>query len=209
MADAHKAPAAGEGDSSGLVMFIIKVLVVLVVLLVGFALMVRNPESTNNFISFLRWIQVFAGIVIIGAIVAAIMMMYRFTPLNMALGNGYITKYKPPTDNKQSFGKYTDRLNKVENHIHSNSEAEWKLAVIELDGILRDVLKDNGYEGETVFDQLKSAETRPFATIQNAWDGHKVRNRIAHEGVQFSMDQHEARRVYGLYKSAFEEFKIL
>lgn len=209
MADAHKAPAAGGGDSSGLVMFIIKVLVVLAVILIGFALMVRNPESTMSFVNFLRWVQVFAGIVIVGAAIATVVMMRRFTPLNMALGEGYGAKYKPPTNEKQTANKYSDRLKKVETHVHSSSEAEWKLAVIELDGILRDVLKDNGYEGETVFDQLKSAETRPFGAIQNAWDGHKVRNRIAHEGVQFSIDQHEARRVYTLYKSVFEEFKIL
>lgn len=209
MADAHKAPAAGGGDSSELVLYIVKVLVVLVVLLIGFALMVRSPESTAGFITFLKWVQVCAGLVILGAVITALMMMRRFTPLNMALGEGYGAKYKPPTDAKAHQNKYLDRLSKVETHVHSSSEAEWKLAVIELDGILRDVLKDNGYEGETVFDQLKSAETRPFGAIQNAWDGHKVRNRIAHEGVGFSMDQHEARRVYSLYKSVFEEFKIL
>lgn len=211
MAEAHKVPSSssGGGDSSGLIMFIVKILVVVVVILIGFALMVRNPATTISFIYFLQWLQLLSVIVIIGGIITTIMMMRRFTPLNIALGEGYGAKYKPPTDKPSNETAYSGRMTQVESHIESNSEAEWKLAVIEMDGILRDVLKDNGYLGDTIAEQLKAAETRPFNTFQNAWDAHKVRNRIAHEGVSFTIDKHEAKRVYGLYKSVFQEFKIL
>jgi hypothetical protein len=210
MADAHKpasaAPAAGNSD---LVFFILKIVVILLVVVMAVAFMLRDPASALSFISFLHFVQVFGILVIAVSVITAFFMMHRFTPLNIALGQGYGDKYKSPTEKNMNTTQYSARLSQVDEHLNSNSEAEWKLAIIELDGLLRDVLKENGYVAETVAEQLKGAETRPFATLQNAWDAHKVRNRIAHDGVSFTMDKHEAKRVYSLYKSVFEEFKII
>jgi hypothetical protein len=209
MADAHKAPAATGGDEgSSMAMFIIKVLVGLLVFFFVILLIARDSDSTASFISFLKVLQVFAGLFILGGIITAIVMMRRFTPLNMALGEGYGAKYKPPTE-KATTSTFSSRLAQVEAHMNADTLPEWKVGIIELDGILRDVLKEKGYPGETVADQLRGGETRPFASLENAWEAHKVRNRIAHDGMAFTMDKHEARRVYGLYKTVFEEFKLL
>ena len=209
MADAHKAPAAASGDdSSSMTMFIIKVLVAVLAFFFVILLIARDSDSTASFISFLKVLQVFAGLFILGGIITAIVMMRRFTPLNMALGEGYGAKYKPPTE-KAATSTFSSRLAQVDAHMNADTLPEWKVGIIELDGILRDVLKEKGYPGETVADQLRGGEARPFTSLENAWEAHKVRNRIAHDGMAFTMDKHEARRVYGLYKTVFEEFKLL
>lgn len=209
MADAHKAPAAKGGDEgSSMTMFIIKVLAGLLVFFFVILLIARDSESTASFISFLKVLRNLAGLLILGGIITAIVMMRRFTPLNMALGDGYGTKYKPPTE-KAATSTFSSRLAQIDAHMNADTLPEWKVGIIELDGILRDVLKDKGYPGESVADQLRGGEVRPFASLENAWEAHKVRNRIAHDGMAFTMDKREARRVYGLYKTVFEEFKIL
>ena len=53
---------------------------------------------------------------------------------------------------------------------------------------------------------LKSAS---FKTIELAWDAHKMRNRIAHEGSDFVLTEREAKRVFVLYESVFRELKAI
>ncbi len=85
-------------------------------------------------------------------------------------------------------------------------ENDWKLAVIEAEIMLNDLLTDLGMPGDSVGDQLKAVDRADFKTIDNAWDAHRVRNSVAH-GDSFVLSNHEAKRVIELYRTVFEEFK--
>jgi hypothetical protein len=98
---------------------------------------------------------------------------------------------------------------KVLAHIESGNESDWKLAIIEADIMLEDILDKLHLPGETVGEKMKAVEKSDFATIDNAWEAHKIRNQIAHEGGEYTLTQHEARRVIALYQSVFEEFQVL
>lgn len=98
---------------------------------------------------------------------------------------------------------------RVLNHIESTNESDWRLAILEAD-ILLDTLLDNmGLPGDTMADKLKAVEKSDFTTIDNAWEAHKIRNQIAHEGGTFVLNQPEVRRVVALYQTVFEEFRII
>jgi len=101
------------------------------------------------------------------------------------------------------------RWERVVSHLNSASVNDWKFAILEADIILDELLDATGYRGETVSDKLKRVEPSDFQTIENAWEAHKVRNTIAHEGSEFVISEREARRVIGLYQSVFEEFHYL
>lgn len=94
-------------------------------------------------------------------------------------------------------------------YINSSNPADWKLAIIEADLILDEMVLRMGYKGANLGERLKTVEEKNFTTLQNAWEAHKIRNRIAHEGSDFSVSRTEARRVIGLYESAFREFEYL
>jgi hypothetical protein len=98
---------------------------------------------------------------------------------------------------------------RVLSHLESQNESDWKLAIIEADIMLDEILDKLQLPGETMGDKMKEVEKSDFSTIDNAWEAHKVRNQIAHEGVEYVLTQHEARRVVALYQSVFEEFQIL
>ena len=66
-----------------------------------------------------------------------------------------------------------------------------------------------GYRGESIGEQLKGVEKSDFTTIDDAWEAHKVRNLIAHEGANFLLSDREAKRVIGLYKNVFQEFHFI
>ena len=100
------------------------------------------------------------------------------------------------------------KWDKVIAHINATSEGEWKLAVIEADIMLDELLDVLGYHGETMADKLKAVEPSDFDTLQSAWEAHKVRNQIAHESG-LVLSEHEAKRVIGLYRSVFREFEYI
>ncbi len=94
----------------------------------------------------------------------------------------------------------------IEGYMSSTSEALWRIGVLEADTMLEEVLKEKGYQGESVGDMLKTAS---FKTVRLAWDAHMVRNQIAHQGSNYVLTEREAKRVYTLYEAVFKELKAI
>ena len=93
--------------------------------------------------------------------------------------------------------------------IESPNESDWRVAIIEADTMLDEILEQKGIIGETVSEKLEQAKTNGYASIQSAWDAHLVRNQIAHQGFDFSLTQVEGRRVIRMYQNFFEELGII
>lgn len=89
------------------------------------------------------------------------------------------------------------------------SASEWREAIIEADIMLDDMLTRQGYVGDGVGEKLKSVDSADFNTLQDAWEAHKVRNQIAHEGSSFDLSESLVRRTLARYESVFREFKML
>jgi hypothetical protein len=102
-----------------------------------------------------------------------------------------------------------ERWSVVQNHLNSDSEADWKFAVIEADNILDELVRKMGYDGEDLGERLKAVEPSDFQSLQSAWEAHKVRNQIVHESSGFELTYAEAKRVVGLYELVFREFEYL
>ena len=94
-------------------------------------------------------------------------------------------------------------------HTESLSESDWRLAILEADIMLSDMLEKLALPGETISEKLKSVEKSDFTTIDSAWEGHKVRNQIAHEGASFMLNHRETKRVISLFETVFKEFRII
>jgi hypothetical protein len=90
--------------------------------------------------------------------------------------------------------------------IESPNQNDWKHAIMECDIILDDLLTKMGYQGDSIGEKLKNVATGDMKSLNEAWEAHKIRNQIAHEGSTFSLNQHEAKNVIGMYKKVFEEF---
>ncbi len=93
--------------------------------------------------------------------------------------------------------------------IESSDPNKWKLAIIEADIILLDLLKSMALPGDGIGEKLKAVEKSDFDHLDQAWEAHKIRNAIAHGGSDFLLTQREAQRVIGLYKEVFNEFEII
>lgn len=114
----------------------------------------------------------------------------------------------PMTADIQEYKK-NDRWQTVLDHVNSPNPSDWRLAIIEADNILEEMMNVMGYQGDNLGEKLKSVEPSDFNTLQNAWEAHKVRNKIAHEGLSFKIDQREAKRVISLFETVFREFEFI
>ena len=160
----------------------------------------------NNTLSVVKSIFVF--IVTIVSIIVIVFILYSLVRIvelrkqehRKLQENLFVEPMEPKNDSK---------WHKVLELINSNNEADWRLGVMEADNMLDDMTKELGYVGDTLGERLKNSNSSQFKTINNAWEAHKIRNKIAHEGMNYKMLYRDAKTAIDLYESVFVEFKYL
>ena len=150
---------------------------------------------------YLKYIMVGFSLLVIGWIILLAIRLHRLRKNEAEL------LYKK--EDIQSPTYANPQWKRISDHVETINESDWKMAIIEADIMLGTLLENMGLPGETIGDKLKAVEKSDFLTVDNAWEAHKVRNQISHEGSTFSINQREAKRVVGLYKTVFEEFKMV
>ncbi len=154
-----------------------------------------------SFISFLKLLSLLVSIIFILWIVYLIKNLTKLRMNEKALMYPEITTPDSVEINP--------RWCKIINYIESLNENDWRLAIVDADIMLDDLLDKLSLPGDTIGDKLKAVEKSDFTTIDNAWEAHKMRNQVAHGGSEFMLNQREARRIVELYRTVFEEFKII
>lgn len=101
------------------------------------------------------------------------------------------------------------RWNRILEQVDSGNQQSWRLAILEADIMLNELLDLRGYKGDTISDKMKQVDRVNFNTIDQAWEAHRIRNRIAHEGSNMKLDESEVRRTIGLYMRVFKESEII
>ena len=97
----------------------------------------------------------------------------------------------------------------IQDKLSSSNESDWRMAIIEADSILGEIVGTMNLPGASLGDKLKVVEKSDFVSLDDAWEAHKARNRIAHDGSALPLSEREARRIVGLYERVFKEFDYL
>ncbi len=94
----------------------------------------------------------------------------------------------------------------VLNHANAENPAEWKLAILEADNMLDEILESEGYRGDSIGEKLKAMDPTDLLSYSDAWEAHKVRNQIAHEGAAtMDFSKKTARDTIGKFEKVFRE----
>lgn len=167
-----------------------------------------NPVAVSNIkrqatvvFSTIQFISLFVTLLFIMGIIYASFRVGEIKRLEKA-------KQKAEAITKKRLGEKAEpnkKWIKVVDHVNSPNAGDWRLAILEADILLEEVLDKMGYKSQTVGEKLKSIERSDLDTLDNAWEAHKIRNAIAHQGSNFNLNQKEARRVIALYESVFKE----
>ncbi len=98
----------------------------------------------------------------------------------------------------------------IQSLVGSSNINDWRQAIIEADIMLGEVLTSRGYQGESIGEQLKHvASSGGLGTLNDAWEAHKVRNEIAHQGMVFDFSEVLARRTIDRYGNVFRECNVI
>ena len=97
---------------------------------------------------------------------------------------------------------------KIKQRLDAGLESEFKLAVIEADAMLDDILKKMGYNGESLGDRLKQVSADILPSLAEIQEAHKIRNNIVHDpDYRLSLD--EAQKTISFYEKTFTDLDVL
>lgn len=173
---------------------IIKILAIIYLLIV---LLLTKLQSSE--------VKIFSLIISFIIIAGIIYTLIKITQLKKTEGED-ISELIPT---EEALGVRQSRWDTVTKHMESDNQADWRMAILEADNLLDEIIKKIGVPGDNIGERLKNMEVSDFNNLQNAWEAHKIRNRIAHEGVKFQITKEEAGRVISLYKKSLQEFKFI
>lgn len=97
----------------------------------------------------------------------------------------------------------------VEKLFASDNSNDWRMAIIEADTMLDELVASMGFVGDNLGERLKSASTTKFPTLQSAWAAHLVRNRIAHDGINFHLSDREAKMTRKHFEFVFRDMHVI
>jgi hypothetical protein len=96
------------------------------------------------------------------------------------------------------------RWERVDNYMTSLNPSDWKIAILESDNILDEIVERMGYKGETLGERMKAIEPSDFPYLEDAWNAHKFRNELAHKGMDVPLTRGDAERIINMYHRVFK-----
>lgn len=101
-----------------------------------------------------------------------------------------------------------EQWRKISARLAEDNPDALRLAVIEADGFVDNMLKKKGYEGETFADRLSLLNQDDFKTLDLVWDAHRLRNDLVHtHGFNLTADR--ARKALVNYEAFLRELGVL
>ncbi len=131
----------------------------------------------------------------------------KFFPEDKKLegSNDKILETAEPDNN----GIINPRWQVIGKYYNSASQADWKLAILEADIMLFEVLSKSGFQGYSIGEQLKFTDKSKLATLDLAWRAHKIRNEIAHQGLDYVLTRSKVEEAISDYEKVFEELNFI
>lgn len=96
------------------------------------------------------------------------------------------------------------RWERVDHYMTSLNPSDWKIAILEADNILDEIVERLGYKGETLGERMKAIEPSDFPYLEEAWAAHKFRNELAHKGMDVPLSRADAERTINVYHRVFK-----
>ncbi|OGI83334.1 hypothetical protein A2997_02480 [Candidatus Nomurabacteria bacterium RIFCSPLOWO2_01_FULL_36_10b] len=161
-----------------------------------------SPTLTTSFNIFHTSLFKFILIIIVLILCAGIIyVLIRMRELKHADAKKYKEYFIRPSPTAQT----NKRWQNVEALFQSSNPNDWRVAIIEADTMLDDLITSLGYKGENLGERLKSIPPATFPALQLAWEAHKIRNRIAHQGIDYPLQPGEAWHVFKLFQAVFRD----
>ncbi len=92
--------------------------------------------------------------------------------------------------------------------MQTGNPSNWKVAILEADQLMDDILKASGYRGVGVDERFKQAEPNVFSNADALREAHSVRNKIMQD-PEYALPKDEALKVLRVFQHAFKDNGLL
>lgn len=112
----------------------------------------------------------------------------------------------PELANKKN--KLRAKWAKVKEKLKSENESDYKVAIIEADKIIDDLIAKMNYKGENMGERLDNITPGQIENIEDLRTAHETRNRIIHD-ENFVLTKVEAKKTFEYYEDFLKFFMVL
>jgi hypothetical protein len=105
-------------------------------------------------------------------------------------------------------GKMQASWDKIKKRLESDNESEYKVAIIEADNVIDDLIKRMGYKGADMGERLAGIPEGQIVELAEIKEAHAIRNRIIHE-EDFQVNKELAKEVLKKYEHLLHHFEVL
>ena len=159
-----------------------------------------HPEFHGAFL-FIKLFLILVSIIMIAAIM---FLLLETTWLERFFTEDFVEAFaKRPFGAKKAFKVWTA----ISKRSETGKEEEYKLAIMEADNLLDEVLKTFGYKGETLSEKLGQIEPNALSNIDEVLQAHHARNNIVHN-PDFKVTLDMAKIAMDIYEKAFRELGV-
>ncbi len=160
------------------------------------------PSPFAEYVLILKIIFILVALLFIGAI---IFFLSKSSWLNALLIEDMIEilTYRP-----LGVKKNVKTWKKIQSRIETGKESEYKLALIEADSLLGDVLEEKGFPGETLEKKLKQLDQITLPNVEQIREVHQIRNNIVHN-PDYVLSLDETRKAMLIYEKALIDLQVL
>lgn len=192
----------------------------------GQTIEVKTPslleEGKNRFSDFIKnFLMIFFSIIIFLILLFSAIIYYNKFRRELVV-SGYKKTYFPEEKDldaqnekileksePDNNGIINPRWQTVGRYYNSANPSDWKLAVIEADIMLYEVLDKSGFPGESIGEMLKNTDKSKLQNLDAAWSAHKVRNEIAHSGLEYVLTRNTIEKAVANYEKVFDELNFI
>ncbi len=96
---------------------------------------------------------------------------------------------------------------KIVSRIKGEKEEDYKMAIIEADDLLKEILLKMNFKGETMNDLLSQVDEKSLPSIEDVYYAHGLRNNIVHN-PDYDLNIDHAKKSLKIYEQAFRDLQL-
>lgn len=161
---------------------------------------VTSPPFYRTF-TIMKFLFVFVSVYFLISIIYFIM---NTTYIRLRFGEKFMDGL---TRRPYGVGRIDKVWAKIISRLEKGSGSDYKLSILESDGVLDEVLKKAGYSGKNTEERIKQLSPDQFPNLENLIEAHQVRNNIVRDpDYQLGLD--EAKKIIAVYRKTFENLDV-
>ena len=99
------------------------------------------------------------------------------------------------------------RWGKIKKRLEKDNEAEYKLALIEADKMLDDILKRMGYGEETLNEKLKRLSLSDVSNLEELLKANEICQNIVHD-PDYRLNKEKAGEIISIFEKSFKDLGV-